>query len=152
MNYKKCCFTGRRNIPDEYIENVYQELEKEILCSIKEGYNYFISGFASGADLLAAKAVINLRLQYNILLEAYLPYEKRKQSKTISDLIDKCDNIIVCSPYYFRGCYHKRNRCMVDQCNKLIAVTDGKDGGGTGYTIKYAEKKKIEVVQIIYGI
>lgn len=152
MDTKKCCFTGRRNIPSEYFELICHELENEVLKAVKEGYTCFLSGFASGADLMAAETVINLRSKNNnIQLEAYLPYAQRISSKNISSFLDKCDRKIICSDYYFKGCYHKRNRCMVDQCQKIIAITDGKEGGGTGYTIDYARKKNIDVVEIKYG-
>ena len=141
MDTKKCCFTGRRNIPNEYIESIYRELEKEVLKAISEGYTCFLSGFASGADLMAAQTVINIRSKNDgIQLEAYLPYAQRENSRSISNLLSKCDEKIICSDIYYKGCYHKRNRCMVGQCQKLIAITDGKEGGGTGYTIDYARK------------
>ncbi len=152
MNIKKCCFTGRRNIPNEYIDSICRELEKEVLKAINEGYTCFLSGFASGADLMAAQTVINLRSEKGgICLEAYLPYAQRERSKSISDILSQCDRKVICSDVYYTGCYHKRNRCMVDQCQKLIAITDGKEGGGTGYTIDYARKKNIDIVEIKYG-
>ena len=40
-----------------------------------------------------------------------------------------------------------RNRYLVDHANFLIAVYDGKPGG-TQYTVEYARKKGLEIVQI----
>lgn len=39
-----------------------------------------------------------------------------------------------------------RNRTIVEQCDLLIALYDGRKTGGTAYTIKYAKKLKKPII------
>lgn len=57
MNEKTCCVTGHRDIPEGRKSYVIQELQREVLAAIDEGYTRFISGFADGADLMFAAIV-----------------------------------------------------------------------------------------------
>ena len=50
MEQKICGVTGHREIPAEYMEQAEQDLRREIEKAIADGYTYFISGFADGAD------------------------------------------------------------------------------------------------------
>lgn len=42
---------------------------------------------------------------------------------------------------YSGGCHTRRDRRMVDDCDILLAVWDGKPWGGTYYTCRYALEK-----------
>ena len=57
MAEKTCCVTGHRDIPEDRIAYVEQELRREVLAAIQDGYTRFISGFAEGADLMFAALV-----------------------------------------------------------------------------------------------
>ena len=48
--------------------------------------------------------------------------------------------MLVLSPRYFSGCYHARNRFLVDHTDVLLGVYDYKneEPSGTGYTVYYA--------------
>ena len=61
MAEKTCCVTGHRDIPEDRIAYVEQELRREVLAAIQDGYTRFISGFAEGADLMFAAIVVNKR-------------------------------------------------------------------------------------------
>lgn len=39
-----------------------------------------------------------------------------------------------------------RNREIVDQCSFVVVCYDGRDHGGTHYTVKYARKKRVPVI------
>ena len=58
MKEKVCGVTGHREIPAEYMEQAEQGLRREIEKAIADGYTYFISGFADGADQLFAGIVL----------------------------------------------------------------------------------------------
>ncbi len=154
MNEKVCCISGKRDIPPESKKRIHKELLEKIIDAKNDGCRIFICGFARGTDIMAAKIVINLRkyLSQNeniiLKLKAYLPYKDRKYSRTIKELLKECDDIIVCSEHYYKGCYLVRDKIMADNADMLIAVTDKDETGGTGYTIRCAEKNKIPVEKI----
>ena len=64
------------------------------------------------------------------------------------DLLRDSDRIIQLCDSYQRGCYHIRNRYMVDNCDVLIAIYNGETKGGTAYTVNYARKLGKEIVII----
>lgn len=84
-------------------------------------------------------------------LETAIPYEKRLRSKdqTFQKLISVCDNVTVLSKSYSRGCFFTRNRYMVDNSSWVLAVYDGREKGGTFYTIGYAKKQCKEIHTIL---
>lgn len=141
MTEKTCCVTGHREIPEDKKEYVIAELEREIRAAIADGYTRFISGFAEGVDLIFAALIIELKAQgYPLVLEAALPYRGRLNSRDISfqKVISLCDRIKVLCEKSSYNCYHIRNQYMVDESSRVIAVYDGRDDGGTSYTVNYA--------------
>ena len=84
MKEKVCGVTGHREIPAEYMEQAEQGLRREtrylrvIEKAIADGYTYFISGFADGADQLFAGIVLEKAKDNPALrLEAAIPYRNR---------------------------------------------------------------------------
>ena len=145
---KTCCVTGHRDIPTEQVEKICELLYQETLTAIADGYTHFISGFAVGADLLFADIVAKLKGTYSITLEAAIPYPGRMKTpdKTFQRLIQCCDEVKIHSSAYFKGCYMRRNRYMVDQSQRIIAVYDGRSTGGTAATLRYARGKEIQII------
>lgn len=149
MNQEKtCCVTGHRDIPEEQMARIQELLHREILKAIEDGYTHFISGFAAGADLLFADIVAELRKIYPITLEAAIPYPGRMKTpdETFQRLIRCCDTVKIHSAGYFKGCYGRRNRYMVNQSQRVIAVYDGRPTGGTAATVRYAGGKDVRTV------
>lgn len=145
---KTCCVTGHRDIPEQKKETITQLLRQEILKAIADGYTHFISGFATGADLMFADIVVQLKAVYPITLEAAIPYPGRMKTpdKTFQRLIRCCDAVKIHSDCYFKGCYARRNRYMVDQSQRILAVYDGRTTGGTASTLRYTAGKEVRVV------
>ena len=145
---KTCCVTGHRDIPEEQMDRIQELLRWEILAAIEDGYTRFLSGFATGADLLFVEIVAELREVYLITLEAAIPYPGRMKTpdKTFQRLIRCCDAVKVHSDVYSKGCYMRRNRYMVNQSQRVIAVYDGRSTGGTAATVRYAKGKDVRVV------
>lgn len=145
---KTCCVTGHRDIPAEQMDRIQKLLRQEILAAIEDGYTHFISGFAAGADLLFADIVAELKEIYPITLEAAIPYPGRMKTpdKTFRRLIRCCDIVKIHSDSYSKDCYMRRNRYMVDQSQRVIAVYDGRPTGGTAATVRYAKEKDVRVV------
>lgn len=142
-----CCVTGHRDIPADKRRFVADELLNEILSAIQEGYTRFISGFAGGVDLMFAEIVAELKSEYAITLEAAIPYPGRMKTPdaTFQRLIEHCDVVKIHSNEYLSGCYSIRNRYMVDNSERVIAVYDGRKGGGSAQTIRYAEAEGRDV-------
>lgn len=137
-----CCFTGHRNIPVDQLPVVSAKLRAEILQAISEGYTHFICGFAIGADMIFAEIIAELKQEYSLTLEAAIPYPGRMNTpdKIFQRTIACCDIVKIHSDHYNGGCYMKRNRYMVDQSSRIIAVHDGRLIGGTTSTLKLAKK------------
>ena len=145
---KSCSVTGHRQLKDNQIEFIRQELRREIELAIKEGYTNFMSGFANGADIEYAVIVAELKKDNPIItLEAALPYRKRMNTKNkqFRELLDKCDMITVTSEEYSKSCFQKRNYYMIANSERIIAVFDGRRKGGTFHSIKVAEKNNREI-------
>ena len=145
---KICCVTGHRDIPAEQMDRIQKLLRQEILAAIEDGYTHFISGFATRADLLFADIIAELKEIYPITLEAAIPYPGRMKTpdETFQRLIRCCDTVKIHSDSYFKGCYMRRTRYLVDQSQRVIAVYDGRPTGGTAATVRYAKGKDVRVV------
>ncbi len=153
MKAKVCCVTGHRDIPAERIAYVEQQLRWEVLAAIEAGYTRFISGFAEGTDLMFAAIVAEeKKLHPELFLEAAIPYAGRlkTRNKQFHALLQACDGIKVMCREYTPSCFMQRNRYMVRESQRVIAVYDGRDRGGTLFTLRYAHTlgREIRVIRI----
>lgn len=153
MIEKTCCVTGHREIPMNRLAYVELELRKAIMAAVDDGYTRFINGGAAGVDLLFAAIVAELKEQgHHLYLEVALPYADRKKNKdqSFQRMLATCDFVKVITEHYNRGCYFVRNRYMVDESSRIIAVYDGRESGGTVYTMQYAydSGKPVRVIKI----
>ena len=127
-------------------------LTEKIEQLIEKGYGHFISGGAMGVDTWAVEAVLKLKEKHSwILLEMVSLFDDQAKSWTVEyrqrhdSLFKKADNVTATSNSFYRGCYHKRNRYMVDNADVVLACFDGK-AGGTEVTMDYAEKNEVPVM------
>lgn len=132
---------------------VEEALRREVAAAIEDGYTRFISGFAEGADLMFAAIVAEAKKENDSLfLEAAIPYAGRLKTKDkeFHRLLTACDGVKVISDHYVPSCYMKRNRYMVAQSQRVIAVYDGREKGGTLFTMRAAhvQKREIRVIEI----
>ncbi len=154
-------FTGYREskLPffgedDPFLEEFKERLSGTILELIKDGAREFYSGMALGVDTYAAEAVLRARERFpEISLIAVVPCSDQDklwngaQQRRYRGLLAQCGRIITISPHYEKGCMHKRNRALVELCDILVAVYDGKPGG-TRYTIDYARKIGRKIIEL----
>lgn len=150
---KTCCVTGHREIPADKLVYAETELRKAVIAATSDGYTRFINGGAAGADLLFAAIVAELKAQGRpLFLETALPYSGRRKSKNqdFQEMLAACDEVKSFSERYNRGCYFVRNRYMVDESSLVIAVYDGRDSGGTAFTMRYAHNqgRTIQIIRI----
>lgn len=160
----KCCFTGYRpsKFPfklsvnnEEYIE-FENNLVEGILDLIKEGCKVFYSGMAMGFDIIAAETVLLLKkanVIEDIKLISVLPFENQGEGfgefwqNKFNYVLENCDEKIVLSDDYYKGCYQVRNKYMVDNSDFVLTWFDGKLGG-TKNTIDYAVKIHRKVLNV----
>lgn len=151
MNEKICCVTGHRYVHAHDVTYVKSKLQDEIELAISEHFTTFITGMADGVDLLFAELVIEKKSIYpQLRLEAAIPYCNRLYSKNIQlqKCLAGCNSIHIQQQKYDMNCYMNRNRYMVDQSSRVIAVYDGRKSGGTLFTMKYAQTLGREVRKI----
>lgn len=154
MKIKTCCFTGHRKIPPAQYQKIAQRLKLEIEALIKRGVVYFGVGGALGFDTIAAEAVLELRKKYpQIRLILVSPcktqtYHWSEQDRAIYRSIQKaCDKYVCLSEKYTRDCMKKRNRHLVENSAYCICYLT-KCFGGTAYTVEYAKKNGLKIVNI----
>lgn len=153
---KTCCVTGHRDIPCEQIDVVKYALRREIVKAVADGYTGFMTGFADGADQYFAEIVVKMQADFPTLrLIAVLPYRKRVDSLEAREqtkaLLRACADVIVIQEDYKPNAYAKRNRYMVENSNRVIAVYDGREKGGTVNTIRLTHRLKKELREIPVG-
>lgn len=138
---KTCCCTGHREIPADKIEYVRRELRREIEQAVKDGFTYFLSGFADGVDLEFAAIVAEIKKDNtSLFLEAIIPYAGRLKTKNslFLYLIDRCNSVKVLSKNYSDDCYKIRNAYLTEHAERVIAVFNGSSRSGTAQTIRMA--------------
>ena len=156
MEGKTCCVTGHRDIPAEETAHVKAALRREIEKAVNDGFTIFLSGLADGVDQYFAEIVLELQNKNpNLKLIAVLPYRKRKdslcQKEHTNTLLDACAEVIIIQEEYRPNVYSKRNRYMVEHSDRVIAVYDGREKGGTAGTIRFTHVLKKELREIPVG-
>ncbi len=154
MREKTCCFTGHRDLPTSSRAELSIKLEDCLISLIGRGVRYFGAGGALGFDTLAAQIVLNLKNRYpNIKLILVLPCLSQTRGWPAKDVEEyerikaQADKVVYTSQEYTKGCMFKRNRHLVDNSGVCICyLTRG--SGGTAYTVDYAEKQGLEVINL----
>lgn len=105
-----------------------------------------------GFDTLAAQTVLDLKSDYpQIKLILVLPCLSQTNGWNSRDIEiykvikQKADKVVYTSQEYSRGCMHKRNRHLVDNSSVCICYLT-QNTGGTAYTVEYAKRKKLLVI------
>lgn len=114
-----------------------------------------ISGMALGWDIALAIAAIKLEIP----LIAAIPFKGQEKLWSSEDqylyhhvLQQATKSVIVCDGGYEAKKMMIRNRWMVDQCTRVVALYDGSQAGGTANCIKYAayQNKPIDNLWVTY--
>ena len=162
---KSCCFSGHRSahfdMNSSFMGDIlYEVLKKAVREAMDEGFTNFYSGMAIGFDIIAAEITIQekqIRSGQEISLIAVVPFSGQEQKwgakwrKRHDEVLRAADKIVVLNTRYIRGCYHERNRYLVDNSARLIGFFGGKPGG-TAHTFAYAEKENLEIINLWQNI
>lgn len=160
---KTVCFSGHRpeKLPqsEQELAMLRDKIFKEVEKAIADGFDTFIVGGARGFDLICAE-IVNFRKRIikpndpmQIRLISVIPYEeqavrwKESERELYYDMMAKSDDVITLSVHYHSQVFYNRNRYMVDNSTRLICYHNG-SGSGTGYTVKYAEKKQLDIINL----
>lgn len=164
-NLKSVAFTGHRTFKmqrgapslfdrPESPQALRERLSHLLRGLIEQGYTRFLSGMAEGFDLLAAEAVLALRVEYpNIQLVAVIPFAGQAQHfapevrKRYQAVLEQANQTITLSQHYSTDCFHRRNDYLVEQADLLVAYYNGTQGG-TAYTVRLANRHGITVINL----
>ena len=148
-------FTGHRFYDFSQREFIQERLTSAISEAYDHGIRNFISGFALGIDLMAAQLVQSLKCDLpGISLTAAIPFEGQAERYNIYDkrvyrrLLELADKVIVLSDCYYPRCFLDRDEFMVENASYLIAYYDGREKGGTYYTVKKARARGIPIISV----
>lgn len=152
---RSVCFSGHRTVRKSDAEALSNNLRRAIDIYIRRGFDTFICGGAIGFDTMAAEAVLEKkRVRPSVRLVLALPCRDQTSKWTnLSDLVKyreilgSADEVVYTSVFYTSGCMHARNRYMVDSSAACICYKYS-DRGGTAYTVDYAEKQGLEVINL----
>ena len=148
---KVCSFTGHRllNDKDEISKILFETVEHKI----QDGFDHFLCGGAIGFDTVAGEVVLGLREKHPIKLELVLPCKDQDKGWSAKDrshfeyLLSNADKIRYITDNYYDGCMQARNVYLVDNADLCIAYLVNQFGG-TYFTVNYALKNNLEVINI----
>ena len=147
---KTCAVTGHRTLYKDFDRD---KLKNVFLKLIEQKINTFLVGMAIGFDTECFKVLEEIRKEKEIYIIGCIPCKNQdykfnlSQKKEYERLKKEADDLILVSENYSTYCMQKRNRFMVDNCFVLVSYLR-KNTGGTFYTVKYAEKVGIPIINI----
>ena len=105
--------------------------------------------------MMAAEAIVSLKRIYpDITLIAAIPSKGQASRFSFYDrkrydrLLEAADEVIVLSDSYYPRCFVDRDEFIVNNSCKLISYYDGREKGGTFYTIRKAMAQNIPIVNV----
>ena len=156
---KSVCFTGHRTIAEDketLSARLYALLERLVT---EQKVTDFYTGGAVGWDALAALTVLKLRESYpEVKLHLVLPCPFEEQSAKWNEaqkaeyqhILGLADSVEQVSDRYYNGCMKARNVRLVELASDYcICYWNPKNfRSGTGQTVRMAQKKGIEVINL----
>lgn len=155
MASKSCCFTGHRVIEASKFIYVKHRLLTVIEELIGNGITDFYAGGALGFDTVAAFSVLEAKGRHSeIKLHLILPCKNQADGwsyinrENYNDILSKADSVTYVSEHYTKFCMQLRNRALVDSSSICVCLLE-KTKGGTAYTVDYAIKKGLKIINIM---
>ena len=145
---KTVCFTGHREIPSEQLASLPARIDAILDRLYAAGYRTFVTGGAEGFDTLVALRILKLRARHaDVRLRLSLPYE-RSGSAAYRRTLAEADEIEYVAREFQNGATFERDRRMVDSSSACVAFYLSGRSGGTLYTVRYANRRGVPVVNI----
>lgn len=153
--YAICCFTGHREIPNEYIVRLSNLIDETILTLYEKGVRTFRAGGAMGFDTLASLRVIRLKEvdSLDLTLDLYLPcrdqtkYWPKQALSEYNFVLEYADSVTYISEHYHHACMHMRNRALVQGSDYCVSYLI-QNKGGTAHTVSEALKNGLTLINL----
>lgn len=133
-----------------------RRLREELVRLAGEGFTAFLAGGALGFDTIAAQEV--LRVQAGcapwVRLVLVLPCLGQESQWSQRDaaiyrgLLRQASQVVYTGEAYAKGCMFRRNRFLVDHSARCLCYLREGARGGTAYTVGYARKQGLPVVNL----
>ena len=150
-------FTGHRAMTfaaGDSAEALRERLDVTLRELYARGARVFYSGMAEGFDLLAARAVLDLRREYSdIQFIAAVPFRAQAVGfsavvrRDYDQILAAANRVDVLQEEYSRDCFLRRDDYMVERAATVVAWFDGR-AGGTAYTVGRARSLGCEVINL----
>lgn len=159
-------FTGHRppklgGYGKDATQKLYNFAHKVVRIHLDTEYGYShgqnntaIIGMAQGWDMAVASVCVGLEIKYT----AAVPYpgqelvwpdpDTRAWYKEILRQAERTVLVNQSTGGNAARALQLRNQWIVDHSEKIIALWDGEESGGTYNCIKYAERQKVEVINV----
>lgn len=132
----------------------FEDIVRDILTKYDSVTMY--SGMAIGTDIVFALTAIKLKsLGLPVKLCCVIPFDGQSsqwpaQAQDLYNyVLSVADEVVyTAGPGYAHWKMQRRNEYLVDVCNKLVAVWDGVEDGGTFNCIEYAVSKNCDWIHI----
>ena len=155
MKKETCCFTGHRKIRKEDEAAIRAKIREQVLPLLEQRVSAFMVGGAMGFDMLAAETLLDMREKEGkeLRLVSALPFlqwrENWPREAVVREdrILQGSDEILISAGSYSRQSYLHRDRRMVDASCVCVAYCTRR-GGGTAYTVRYAIRRGVPVVNI----
>ena len=157
--YRSACFTGHRTIKADI--SIFSALLSSVIERLitDKGVTDFYAGGAYGFDAVSAFSVLHLKENYpEVKLHLILPCSKEEQSRKwtaeqkaeLENLLRLANSVEYVSDRYYNGCMKARNARLVELASDYcICYWNPKNfRTGTGQTVRMAQKKGIEVINL----
>lgn len=157
--YRSACFTGHRTIKADI--SIFSALLSSVIERLitDKGVTDFYAGGAYGFDAVSAFSVLHLKENYSeVKLHLILPCSKEEQSRKwtaeqkaeLEKLLGLADSVEYVSDRYYNGCMKARNARLVELASDYCICywNPSNFRNGTGQTVRMAQKKGIEVINL----
>ncbi len=118
------------------------------LCLL--GPRKVISGMALGLDMALAEAALSIGVPF----VAAVPFPDQAdrwpedQKARWRSLMNRASDAVYLSEYTALSAYERRNRWMIDRADHVLAYWDGSLTGGTSNAVRYAQKKRVPILNL----
>ena len=151
MEIYRVSFIGHRELYRiRYIEDRIENLARDLL--FKNEYVEFYVGRNGDFDISVASAIKRAQKDFgnhNSSLILVLPYHAKDEEYYEKFYDEVC--LPIDSKTHFKAAITKRNEWLIDNSDLLIAYVET-ESGGAYKTMKYAEQKGVEIINIANDI